>query len=279
MTLPATCCPRPHSRGLSEGPSPTDRVTAVGRRCGQEDVGESVDVSGITHELLTLPKDPGAVCELIAGFLADWQSLSVGPGLGAGRSEVTAAEERLGSPLPVALRWLLSHAGDGTGVVGHQDPLTSPRRLAVDETGVLVYCSENQNCAQWGVRAADLGNPDPPVLWRDPGSAVWYPYQERLSVDLLEYVLSEVMLLPGSHLLQAELPHGVPGQLRELHRLAIPAHVFWPSPDGPPVEWYGMQDCLVRNDGGQWLWAFGRTPADLRRVTSRLPVDWDTADF
>jgi hypothetical protein len=232
----------------------------------------------VTRDLMVLPDDPQGVCAIISDFLESWRGVSAGSLIEEDQSKVSEAERRIGFTLPTALRWLLTHVGCDNSIVGHQDPLVSPQALAIDNAGVLVYRVENQNCAQWGVRVADLAKADPPVVWKDPADSEWSPYLDRLSVDLLEMALSEVMLLRGSNLLQAELVSGVPSELNRLHRLAIPEHVFWASPDGPPVEWYGLHDCLVRNDGGEWLWAFGRSSADVREIARLVPVEWDRLD-
>jgi hypothetical protein len=229
----------------------------------------------VTDDLAAAPDDPAAVCRLIASFLESWNVMPTGSGIRAAEDEVGVAEQRLGFALPTALRWLFTHVGTDNAVVGHQDPLVQPQHLEVDDQGLVVYRVENQNCAQWGIRVGDIAQPDPPVLWKDlQNDEDWRPYQERLSVELLETTFNEAMLLPGADLLQTELASGVPAELERLPRLAIPTHVFWAMPDGPPVTWYGVRDCLIRNDGDTWLWAFGRTSEDAQRATEMIPGEW-----
>lgn len=230
-------------------------------------------VFSVTTDLVVMPDDPAAVCRLVASFLDSW-NVTLRHNSSAAH-EVRDAERRLGHALPVALRWIHVNVGTDTTGVGQQDLLVHPRSLDVDEHGVLVFRVENQNCAQWGVRLEEMGSPDPPVVWKDAQTdAEWCSYQDRLSVDLLEMVLNEAMLLPGAHVLHTELTAGVPPELDRLPRLAIPEHVFWAHPEGPPVRWYGMPDCLIRNDGDGWLWAFGRTADDLDRAARTIPGDW-----
>lgn len=229
----------------------------------------------VTGNLAVMPIDPTAVCGLISSFLEGWNVMPLGLGIPRFETEVSESERRLGFAMPAALRWMFTHVGIDNTVVGRQDPLVHPRRLEIDDEGVLVYRVENQNCAKWGFRVGGVGNPDPPVVWKDlQTNAEWRPYQQRLSVDLLEMTFNEVMLLPGAHLLQTELPSGVPSELDGLPRLAIPSHVFWAIPEGPPVQWYGMQNCLVRKDGDAWLWAFGRTADDVERAAETIPGEW-----
>ncbi|WP_256098618.1 hypothetical protein [Streptomyces agglomeratus] len=61
--------------------------------------------------------------------------------------------------------------------------------------GVLVFRSENQGCAFWGVRPADLGQDDPPVFVQARHG--WVPFLDRVSLACVELVLSEVRTLAG----------------------------------------------------------------------------------
>jgi hypothetical protein len=232
-------------------------------------------VFSVTGDLVELPDDAAAVCELISSFLESWNVTQPGLDLSLAENEVREAEYRLGLALPVALRWMLTNVGAGHNVIGRQDFLVHPRCLEIDDQGVLVYRVENQHCAKWGVRVDEIGYLDPPVIWKDlQAGAEWCSYQQRLSVDLLEMVFNEAMLSPEANVLQTELASGAPPELDSLPRLAIPEHVFWPLPEGPPVRWYGMRDCLIRNDGDVWLWAFGRTADDVNRATRAIPGEW-----
>lgn len=235
----------------------------------------------VEEDLAALPASPDGVCTLIASFLRSWQVIEVGEAKGEAVEEVVAAEQRLALRLPYALRWALTHIGFDNRVIGNQDPIVHPRSLEVDEQGVLAYRLENQNCAAWGVAVADLGQADPPVLWKDlqAGSGdQWMPFQGRMSVDLLELAMNEAMLRPGAHHLQMEVMDVVPAELSSLRRLAIASHVFWAVPDGPPVKWFARGDCVVRNDGDIWLSAFGRTAADLEVITHAIPGQWEALD-
>ncbi|MGC4896184.1 hypothetical protein [Micromonospora sp. DT31] len=233
-----------------------------------------------TEDLTVMPSDPKAVCHLIRRFLANWQVLEVGEApLPGAEEEVLLAERRLGFALPVALRWVFTHLGAENQVIGAQDPLVPPSLLRVDEDNVLVYRTENQNCASWGIRREDIGKADPPVVWKNlqaDAEEGWLRYHDRVSVDLLEMSMSEAMLTAGEQVIQMEIESGLPVLPRGLVPLAIPEHVFWPVPDGAPVRWYGIAECVIRNDGDTWLWGFGRASADLDVARSALPGPWES---
>jgi hypothetical protein len=233
----------------------------------------------IPEDLATMPSDAHGVCELISRFLEGWNVAAVNSPDPTALEDVAMAEGRLGLALPAALHWIFTHVGVDNSIIGRQDPFVHPANMAVDDLGVITYRIENQNCAAWGVRTGDITALDPPVVWRDlQTDGDWRPYHERLSIDLLEVALSEAMLLPDANVRQAELHAGAPLQLKDLSRIAIPRHTFWAMPDGGQVEWYGLPDCLIRNDANVWLWAFGRTTKDVERAVEAVPADWSTLE-
>ena len=96
--------------------------------------------------------------------------------------------------MPAALLEAYGLFGRRTDLTRNQDVMLGPDRIHVDESGeVLVLRLENQGCARWGVRVADLGQPDPPVVWEDTSttSKGWSPFLDRLSTAFVEVVLSE----------------------------------------------------------------------------------------
>jgi hypothetical protein len=229
----------------------------------------------VSRELAALPHHPDGVCGVIGDFLQAWSGSSGETRAEALEIEVVDAERRLDVRLPIALRWLLTTIGAEDPVLQQQDPLVPASSLQIDKDGVIVYRKENQNCAQWGVRVSDLELLDPPVLWKNmQESGGWSAYQDRLSVELLEGVIGEVVLSPSVKVLQAELFDGRPDELSSFQSLDIPSHVFWAVPDGPPVEWFGRGECLIRNDGDVWLWIFGRTASEVKSVAKEIRAEW-----
>ncbi|GAA2952239.1 hypothetical protein GCM10010478_61010 [Streptomyces erythrogriseus] len=88
--------------------------------------------------------------------------------------------------------------------------------------GVLVFRSENQGCAFWGVRLGDLDQDDPPVFVQARHG--WVPFLDRVSLACIELVLSETLFGGGGRLynaceLPADLLEAVPERFK---RVALP---------------------------------------------------------
>lgn len=235
------------------------------------------------RELAQLPERPEDVCSLIARFAEEWTARPPAPrGERGSEHELAAAEQRLGQRLPTALRWLYAAYGNDNTLIGAQDRLLPPEDLATDGEGVVTVAEENQKCAEWGYRSAaeDTRREDPPVFWKDlqgltgQGEA-WQPYQPRLSVYLLETVFSEAMLAGGAFAAHRELDPAGETDLSAAVPLAIPEHTFWADPSGAPARWYALEDVLIRDDGGTWLWALAKTEQALRRLHDELPGPWE----
>jgi hypothetical protein len=109
--------------------------------------------------------DRGQAWAFIGEFAAAWTA-PLGPGDGVSEDALRAAERRLGASLPAALREAYLLFGRRPDLTAVQDRLLSPRDLVRDATGtIVVFRTENQNCAAWGIAAADLGSTDPPCTF------------------------------------------------------------------------------------------------------------------
>ncbi|HEU4391503.1 MAG TPA: hypothetical protein VFV34_27180, partial [Blastocatellia bacterium] len=128
--------------------------------------------------LLTLPKTRPERWELLSSFIADWYHPLM-PGDGYADAELQRCAARLALPLPPALCEWYEATGKRDDVWRQQDTLLSPDKLFCDD-GVLVFCVENQGVTSWGVRIADLSQPDPPVVVRDE-SENWVVQSSQLS--------------------------------------------------------------------------------------------------
>lgn len=234
----------------------------------------------VTGELSKLPSSSSGVCEVAERFVTAWFG-PLAEADGCASDEIANAENELGFRLPAALRWLYSRLGRRDDLVRRQDPLLEIENLSTDEAS-LVFRRENQQCALWGVRFADIEDEDPPVAWKNPqdgDDAPWQQYQDRLSAALLELILSESMLSSGRNVLHREADEGalagLPAGFEPLPELD---HVFWPMPEGPKVQWFGSSDTLLRSDGETWLWLFARTPSALDDARDLLPGPWERLD-
>lgn len=135
----------------------------------------------------------------IRDFAAAW-STPLSPTDGFSSADVQRAEDRLGLRLPAALREAYALFGRRRDLVAQQNPMLEPDELLLDPSGdLLVFRSENQGCAGWGVALADLSREDPPVaLFGDrlPGSSR-LDYRDRFSLACVETVLSEAASASG----------------------------------------------------------------------------------
>lgn len=195
-------------------------------------------------------------------------------GDGVADSRLYAVEERLGAAIPQALREAYLLFGQRIDLTAAQDRFVAPEHLEVDANGVLIFRVENQHCAWWGIPAGAVNSDDPPVLV-NVGDG-WVPYSDRLTLALVEMVLSETMFSAderaGDNRELDDVAYAV--LIEEFDRLPLPDFPFWAGMDGSSIRWFAGPDVLLRDDGGSWLWVHGRTPEALQKVRERLPGDW-----
>jgi hypothetical protein len=236
---------------------------------GNFDVAEALD-GGIP--------DQERAWTFIRGFAAAWGD-PLAEDDGTPTAELAQAEATLGRPLPIALRDVYRLVGARPDLVATQDPLLHPHEMFVHDEcgGVLVFRSENQGCAFWGVRLSDLDRDDPPVLVR--ARQGWVPFMDRVSLACVELVLSEALFGAGGRLYNAcELPADLLGAVPEhFQRVQLPDYPMWTGPEDCPVRWFSAPGKLLRQDGlgvHSWLHVRGRTRADLDAICATVPGRW-----
>ncbi|KQV11400.1 SMI1/KNR4 family protein [Kitasatospora sp. Root107] len=215
--------------------------------------------------------------EFLRAFAAAW-AVPVADSDGVPVAQVQRAETRLGLRFPAALREFYVLLGARKDLTGNQDPLLPPGEVFVhgEFGGVLVFRAENQGCACWGVRLEDLDADDPPVFVQSRDG--WLPFMDRLSLSLVELVLSESLFAPGRFYNACELPAVLIEALpRRFERVALPDYPFWTGLEESPVRWYAAPGMLLRLDGlgvFSWLHAASRTQAALEALEEALPGCW-----
>lgn len=243
-------------------------------------------VFDLAEEVARGVRDRAGAWSFIRGFATHWMS-PLTPEDGWGEAELAAAEDRLGLPLPAAVREAYGLFGRRTDMTSNQDQLLSPDDLHVDEAGeALIFREENQEVTYWGVPLADLGADDPRVvMWLDPayGSAVtWDAWLDRFSLACLEMVLSEFLFIQDELCGYTDLSEKDVGLLEQRYtRLAIPEYPLCQAPPG--TRWFAGPDVVLRDDGPHTalfdedrrrLWARARTPDALVQAFDSLPGEW-----
>jgi hypothetical protein len=228
---------------------------------------------------LACVRDAAGAWSFIRGFTRHW-SQPLGHGDGCGEAEIASAEQRLGITLPQALRdgYRLCghrefHLYDADAHAPHPDRLLRPEELRLaGDRAALVYRVNDEDPMEWAARLT--GEPDPPVVYRETGSAAgWQAFLPAVSWAWAEMVLAESVFSDdlGD---DRELERGDIARLeRGFSRLAIPDYPLWAVPGGI-TRWFGGQDVILREDAGIWLSARCRTTAALARLHAAMPGDW-----
>jgi hypothetical protein len=204
---------------------------------------------------------------LLESFLGVWF-----PGW-TGRSGVAAAEidlaaQRLGLPMPVALREFYQRYAAAHQVWSRQDPLLMPEEWLIRD-GVLFLISENQGVVHWGIRVADLSLDDPPVVVSDPQDGpAWFTQSESLSSFFIAFAAQCAKWVDGL----AASANGT-GEQAAFEAVArrysrMPFHdMHWPS---HPTRFFGDDDLIVETNGADWIWASARTRAAFDELDALL---------
>ncbi|MGK5558368.1 hypothetical protein ACSNOI_42885 [Actinomadura kijaniata] len=205
-------------------------------------------------------------------FAAEWATpLTEGDGFPA--EELDAAEARLGVRLPGALREAYRLFGRRADLTSNHDTLLAPSDLYVLD-GALVFRSENQGAANWGVPLADAGLADPPAFVRadlaDKSAERWEPWLDGLTRAVEEMLLSEALHA------SEDLCDGRDLEDDDVERLerAFTARPDLPAPWG---RWFTGPDLMIRVEGDDWLSVRARTGEALDRFRDDHDGDWVNA--
>ncbi len=213
-------------------------------------------------------RDRADAWRFLSEFAADWRA-PLRAEDGFADADLHEAERRLGVPLPSTLREAYLLFGRRDDLVRNQDRLERPDGLYVRE-GALVYQTENQGAAEWGVLLDDVGQADPPTFYRaslaDPSTERWEPWTQRLSVALLELFMAETALYEADGLSDAgELIGPLPKGFEPLPAIL---------PERFDSVWFADEDVLVHVQSGYWLTVRARSPQVLDALRAALPLEW-----
>ncbi|MGX1543669.1 SMI1/KNR4 family protein [Streptomyces adustus] len=212
-------------------------------------------------------RDRNLAWDFLKEFAAYW-GRPLRPGDGYAAEGLAAAEQRLGTALPTALREAYLLFGRRTDLTSNHDTLLGPDALYVQD-GALVYRAENQGAAFWGVLLTDLGQDDPATVMRldlaDKSQERWEPWEPSLSSACVSMVMSELVQLDDGFTDHAELDGEELGQgdpFRELPRV------------GRELRWFSGPDVLLREVDDWFLDVRARTKEALDAVREAIPADW-----
>jgi hypothetical protein len=236
-----------------------------------------VDEDRTIAQALAGVQDAESAFAFIKWFTRDWLT-PLGDGDGCTAKEVAAAEERLGLRLPASMATFYQLLGWRTDLTRNQDTLIFLNSLRVVD-GALVYRIENQACASWGIRVADLGLADPPTVFCEGygDGRPWRPFLRSFSLAAVEMVLSESLVgRTGCHGNRPVNDEADTMRLDALYeRLPLPDYPAWWQPEVPQaVRWFGGPGVLLREDSRAWLWVLARNAASLACIQDALPGEW-----
>jgi hypothetical protein len=197
--------------------------------------------------------------DFVRGFIAAWhRPLATSDGWSPLELQTTFEEVTARFPtvnrLPTALVETYALVGRRRDLTSNQDRLLAPNELRLDHSGeVLIVRRENQGCAQWGIRLADLSHDDPPVVMQVAGSEHgWRPYADRWSHACVEMVLFESLWTRAELSFDVELDDYTMAAVEQRFApLAVPALPHWTLPE---VRWFAGPDVLLRDEARTWLW-------------------------
>ena len=92
-------------------------------------------------------------------------------------SELTAMEKQLNIALPEKLRGYYLTLGKHETINYAHNRLLKPDEIKFSPDGYLVFYEENQGVVYWGIKKADLSNPNPPIYGgytAEDGTLNWY---------------------------------------------------------------------------------------------------------
>ena len=211
----------------------------------------------------------------IYGFASHWSQPLKG-GDGWSETDIAAAEQRLGVPLPAAFKEAYGLFGRRADLTSNQEHLLAPSDLYFDNGG-LVFRHENQGASRWAILATDLSLPDPPVYncfyMADKAEEKWELWLSRFSLACIDLILWESL-----HNSSVPIEYRDFGDDEEVELLQQ-LYKEIPSPEGADsytpygFRWFtggGLLLCFTGTD----LFVRAMSPAALNSIREALPGDW-----
>jgi hypothetical protein len=240
------------------------------------------DVASELTAALTGGSDRAAAWRFVERFAAAWH-IPLAEDDGCEDAELDAVEARLGVTLPAALREAYRLLGRRRDLTSNQDVLLAPEDLFVDPGGrALVFRVQGHALAFWGVRVADLGEPDPPVVLTvnlaDRSAGSWHGWLDTVSSACVEMVLSESLYCADAvenTLVDKREQTPADGAVLAATLVRVPLPDYPTSGVfGPGVRWFAGGELIARDDARTWLTIRSGTPEALASARHLLPGTW-----
>lgn len=113
---------------------------------------------------------------------------------GVQHHEIAQTEQRIGTSLPLALCEYYKFAGKRVDFIGNEDHLLPIEQITIHQKHLL-FCVENQACAQWGIPLSHLHWDNPPVMIQsDHYPKIWLPASPSFSSFMLSMTVYATLL-------------------------------------------------------------------------------------
>ncbi|CAM5522696.1 MULTISPECIES: hypothetical protein [Streptomyces] len=155
--------------------------------------------------------------------------------------------------------------------------------MLLDPSGeLLVFRSENQGCAGWGIPLDHLGNDDPPVglLSDHLPDRGWRPHLDHVSLACAELILSEAVMARRYGAYGRECPAAakiITAVEAAYRTIALPPCPPWYFPQGAPTRWFsapGKRLCLEPDPDEPGLVVVGQAETDVLEILAAVPGEW-----
>jgi hypothetical protein len=212
---------------------------------------------------------------LFRRLISDWFHVDPASERGESPQVLDAAERSIGRPLPAALREWYAEFGRLPSVWSVQDTLLAPDQWERRDD-VLTFCAENQLVVRWGIRDADWGLADPPVVVSDPQNrGKWIVENDSVSEFAIQFALTNAKWVAGPLTANGPASRRAVEVLRnEYPRLPFPDW-HWPR---HPTCLHGTDDVLFQFDGGySWAWLCARSADAFDKavaMSEAAGMDW-----
>lgn len=238
-------------------------------------------------------EDKGSAWRFIELFARSWTEAAIGDRDGYPSAQLDAAEQRLGRPIPPALREAYERFGRRQDIVGFVNPLKKPLELYLQSAeeiygmpgvDLLIFRADVQGAWSFGIDVNDLESDDPAVIFLDycgdeSCELFGRRWLDKVSAAVVELVLAESLITTVNGLVAVGYCNDDEAAeiKRRFPRLGLPSLPLQKTGcDGPTTDWHMHDDAVLiqvqRHPRGQTVVTMrGRRVSDLETALAELP--------